>query len=393
MREVVKRSTQWPVAALCLLLLSGCGDIVVDPVPPDIGNGPFLRVYANDAAAGDSLRKALVFDGVQFWLQPGKVYSLSLQGAAYDKRTLQLYRFDSNRRLRRDRSIREVNAGAMGSYFELTSPQAQSHRYVARLDPPGNEPLTGFSSVRLRSALATGPDTLKVRLIFVNQLTDIATVSKRADYAKKFFATLSAVFQQANIPIQGSFEWAGPESEFTTVTWSNLARTLPGSREIGHVHIYLVENIKGPSEETVLGFAPREAADMDWSLDSRVILSNQITDAAKVGVTAAHEIGHFFGLRHTVATRLDMEYDRDLSNRDDGFDDTPFCEVESGIALAKIATTGEDYRCMRVAADACSRSCQLSNLMHPFECGGESQIMLSSQQIKFLRTNIALYQR
>ncbi len=381
------------LAALWLFILGGCGSIEIDPTEPEITNGPFQRIYVNDAAAGDSLRRAIVEDGIQFVLQPGNIYSLSLQGALYSKRTLQLYRFD-NGRVKRDRSLREINSGGQGPYFELTSPHQDPTFYVARLSPPGEEPLNAFSRVRLQSLTHRSPDSLRVRLVFVGRLTELATQTARAQYAETFFANLRAIYGQAGINISGSMESAGEASKFTVVTWENRNQELPGTRQGGHLHLYLVEEIRGPSigdfgQGTILGLAPLEAHDLDR--ESRVLLSNKILDPIQVAVTAAHEVGHFFGLRHTVATSLDLE-DGDYSNRDDGFADTPYCEVETGIALARMGEFAGERLCLRVAADNCSRTCQLTNLMHPFDCRSEVQTQLSPSQIDFLRKNVSLYQ-
>jgi hypothetical protein len=157
----------------------------------------------------------------------------------------------------------------------------------------------------------------------------------------------------------------------------------------------------GP-QGTVLGFAAREVVDISDHRESRVILSNRAT-VSRLAVTAAHELGHFFGMRHTVSTRHDMLQDDDISNDEDGFSDTRMCRLDQATlkrsaAILPEGPEGEGKEspyCLRIAADnACSEpTCDLRNLMHPVECDGLPQTTLSLQQVAFLKRNMALYRR
>src|SRR5690606_37655351 len=130
----------------------------------------------------------------------------------------------------------------------------------------------------------------------------------------------------------------------------------PGERRSGAINIYLVDNIDaGDVDGTILGFAPREAFDLSGDAESRVILNARGGSASAMATTAAHEIGHFLGLRHTSATLLDREYDNDESNRNDGFASTPFCnalEKSSARSDAVIRVRGGRPYCLRTTGTA-----------------------------------------
>lgn len=105
--------------------------------------------------------------------------------------------------------------------------------------------------------------------------------------------------------------------------------------------------------------------------------------------TVTHEAGHFFGLRHTTATRSDILSEGDYSNVDDGIDDTPFC---GGIIAAKssgeVETGASDMVFLnrprnRIAvASSSSYECpDATNLMYPIETEGAVELTEGQQEI------------
>jgi hypothetical protein len=168
--------------------------------------------------------------------------------------------------------------------------------------------------------------------------------------------------------------------------------------------MYLIENITlGDAEDistgTILGFAPREAIDLTDDPESRVVLANR-PDAYQLAVTAAHELGHFLGLRHTTATDVDMEFEGDFSNHEDGFASTPVCTEMTGFAKStagenlKTVFRGDRSYCLYVSAGAasCPRRCELENLMFPYDCqvAGDGQVAMTVEQQTFVKQSIHL---
>jgi hypothetical protein len=103
--------------------------------------------------------------------------------------------------------------------------------------------------------------------------------------------------------------------------------------------------------------------------------------------TAIHESGHFFGLRHTTATTSDLHTGSDLSNLEDGFEDTPFCEKT---ILGKTLGKGSDawlpvFRLFASASVSCPDE---TNIMYPLS--SELEQSFSSEQLKTIRKNLTL---
>ena len=74
-------------------------------------------------------------------------------------------------------------------------------------------------------------------------------------------------------------------------------------------------NFGGGSGSTVL-------VGTHYRVDSR---TEKMQTSEDIVNTAIHESAHFLGLRHTTATTSDIISEEDMSNCEDGIDDTPFC--------------------------------------------------------------------
>ena len=255
------------------------------------------------------------------------------------------------------------------------------------------------------ASLGTGQaDSLHVRLIFVQSLRGLPDSASKAAFAQSFFQEMSAVFQVYGIGVSGSYQIVKPSSPPLGFPFDGIYTSLPGDRIAGNVHVYLVDSIvvTGNGVEPggeILGFAPREAFDLDKDDESRVVLSRKGGTASDLAITTTHELGHFFGLRHTTASTLDMSSDQDNSNFDDGFASTTLCpEIEqAALAQPKISASAPSVRftryCLRVAVDHCPVTCDLSNLMFAYDCKNtlNRQDILTTEQIAFLRKNMNVF--
>ncbi len=222
-----------------------------------------------------------------------------------------------------------------------------------------------------------------------------------------------------------TFNWTysivTPDSAAAVLNFGPTFVPLPGTRVANAANLYLVDNITftgAPSGESVLGFSPREVVDMSTDEDSRVILSAQGAIASggtssitsgipSLATTTAHELGHFFGLRHPTATTVDLENDNDGSNQDDGFASTPVCtELTKPAAGENIVTAAYNKRayCLYMAsATICPPTTPVNcntlatNLMFAYSypscsISPKSQRVLTSEQQVFFRRNLALLQ-
>lgn len=115
--------------------------------------------------------------------------------------------------------------------------------------------------------------------------------------------------------------------------------------------------------------------------------------------TAVHETGHFFGLRHTTATRTDLYSGGDLSNVEDGFEDTPFCAGLSSNPLykSKFAAVTDIWKFPRIklsrADDGFSdvEKCpDVANYMFPVSTNVK-YVGFSEQQLATLRASLMIF--
>jgi hypothetical protein len=384
------------------LLLSGCGELV------DMGRNRDVdprRVYVNDAAANDSLPSTFVKEGLLFVLQPGKSYRLRLKTPVATD-SMVLYIRGSGGTFTPFQTLGSTAQSANLRIFSLQAPtnKTTADYYLAFLRGGGGGPATMPDSVRLVPVDTVQADTIAVRLLMVRQLTSPVSSgymndAAKALYARNFHNELRSIYAAYGVTVDTSTVIVETSGEPLTVTFDGSSFPIPGTRRQNAVNIYLVDSIRSEgSQGMILGFAPREAIDLATNPESRVVLNVRGGSAVEMAVTAAHEIGHFLGLRHTTATLQDRGFDRDESNRDDGFRSTPYCailekpSVQSPAREIVVQGPGGAAYCLRVAGVSATCNCpDVGNLMYPYGCNPAGQKALGADQRVFMRNNLRLY--
>ncbi len=396
------------VRAVCALsaalAIGGCGTLM------DMGGNDRVnprRVYLNDPAANDSLPGTLTTQGLLLVMQPGsKQYRLVAAGGnVLDQ--LDLYVRNSGGGFSFQQSVSGTNVGDSVSYaLTATNTKTTADYYLVFLrGETGAVQATPPRSVRLfpvDTALAT---SLKVRLHLVRQLRGLSSDADRAAYASAFHGELKAILQSHGVTLDTSTTNVEADQPPLTIVYNGNVSLPEAPRLADGVNMYMVDSISGGEEgSVVVGFAPREAFDLGANPESRIVLnvmgSNGSVEqrARAMAVTAAHELGHFLGLRHTSATAMDRDYDNDDSNRDDGFASTPFCaslEKRSIVDARRITARRADGQayCLRVTGTAFTCSCpDAGNLMYPYKCPEVTQTTLGADQQRVMRNNLKVYQ-
>jgi hypothetical protein len=400
------------LAACGALLLSACGDIIWGDDPDSGSRSAKRRVYVNDRAVNDSLRADLVGRGVKFVLQPNRAYELTLDSTTRTTDKLDLYYYLDNQP-RFYKTLTTASGSNMES-FSFASDRATAQFFLAQLNAvDGAKAVSGLKHVTLANANTLSADTLQLRVLFIRSLRTLPDSATKAAFAKALFTEMGKIYAQCGIVLQGSIDIVEGGGARMVFPFSNKYVSLPGNRVGNHAHLYIVDSIsiddpKSGLAGEVLGFAPREVVDIDNHPESRVVLSARILQgqsltlgARSLAITATHELGHFFGLRHTVSTLHDFLQDDDYSNREDGFGDTRFCDLDIAVAKRSAAAArpipnerGATQYCLRILAEnSCDalNGCDIDNLMHPVDCQNRNQTKLTPQQITFLKTNLASY--
>ena len=406
-----------------VLLLAGCGD---DPdkeliLYPD--NGLAFGLYPNDYARNDSSAANLAH-GITLMVHPKASYQLSFDvDPNFEAPKLQLFRI----------YVSKDGEELRAQEVRTLDPVVKNGRYIYSFVCEERESALWATSLiqndtyyqgKVSNILFTGEgaysDHFSINLILVGDVEDELEDFSVDELASNLLAEYRKLYTSVTIdtlyinrasehPTLGkkypaNEPWiAGRSSDDVMLSelggWPGIENAL----DITLVHFI--------DQEGILGYSNLFSANLGKGIGSTVVLGTHIKtpigeeslDMQGIIETALHETGHFFGLRHTTATRADIEtifdeYDfGDYSNLEDGLDDTPSCNSLLAASLSKVQRT--DFRInrlmprVRVFANTAFNieNCpDAGNYMFPLTVENKT-LKFSDQQLAIIRQNLMIF--
>lgn len=174
-------------------------------------------------------------------------------------------------------------------------------------------------------------------------------------------------------------------------------------------------------QDGILGMSPVYGNSLTTGRNSTILVASTYKQSgflftnsmSQLANTAAHEAGHFFGLRHTTSTAMDILASNDDSNVEDGLDDTGVCTTLNRTGLLKgqqgyqhtdgvihkliyrghqayLVAMQQESKIDTESHDDCP---DWSNLMFPAADPDHMPHLLSAGQLEIVRKNLSLYPR
>lgn len=430
----------WVYCFLCFFgvcLLTACSELVdVDndsTLPPDASRPIVHKIFPNDVAKNDSVAFNLA-RGVMLVVHPNASYQLSFDvDSTMPSPELQLFRtFPIN-----------GESGRVG-YTKVRSlqPKIVGNRYVYSFVCEENKMSIWFTSLgvdgqyfpgRVKNISFTGTgsysDSLTINLIAVGAIEktlDGKNVEELAgemlrSFRKKYFGitidTIHVRYAHEHPTLGNRYPqnkpWvAGVNSEDFFVS------ELTGWPEDGLRNALSIVLVHSIGENDIMGFSRLFSGILGAGKEGSVVIGENVRRSSgemeplsskNIAMTAVHETGHFFGLRHTSATRRDLNQVAllddgstfsvgDMSNVEDGLTDTPFCKyvLESGLyrqAEEQDVVRGDIYYLKRpnYLAKSAIYSCpDLENVMFPLTVEEDIEVSFTKQQMELVRSSLMI---
>ena len=419
----------------CFGLLTACfNGVDSDSSPvlrPDTSRLIVHRLYPNDMAKNDSAAANLA-RGIKLIVHPKSTYKLSFDvDPTQPAPELQLFR------------TYELNNGSgnMGlSRVRVLSPTVVDNQYVFEFNCEENKMSTWLTSLGVNGKYYEGEvknisftgvgsysDHFSINLIVVGAMEETQDGLSIDEFAQKMLITFREKYYGVTIdtlfvryahnhPTLGDkypadIPWvADRESEDFFL---NEIAAWPDEETRNSLSVVMVHSIK---DDGVMGMSHLFSGDMGEAGGSVVIGEHvkfpskmELLTSDNIILTAMHEMGHFFGLRHTSTTSRDLlqsDSDEegnvvmlgDWSNIEDGMTDTPFCEYIITSPLYKSATSFE------IGGDIVYRgsengsviapiySCpDLENIMFPVTVDGDHDFFFSKQQMALIVSSLMIF--
>lgn len=423
MKNVCKKL--WVLALFCILWTSfftSCSDTVGadgDVTLPPKNLTIVHKLYPNDLAKNDSAAANLAF-GVMLVVHPKASYTLSFDiDSTQPAPELQLFRtFDIN-----------DSDGRVGyNKVRTLLPEIVGNRYVYSFVCEENKMSIWFTTLGVDgnyyegkinnisfNGTGTYSDHFSINLIVVGAMEntcDGKNIDQLSRYMLDLFrekyygVTIDTLYVRYahEHPTLGSKypadrPWVAGESSEDTFL-SELAGW-PEDNLRNSLNVILVHSI---GENEIMGFARLFSGVLGAGKENSVVIGAhvrkslnelELLSSYNIVMTAVHETGHFFGLRHTSATRRDLK--GDMSNIEDGLTDTPFCGYFLTSTLYKqsgrsdFVSSGCRENCAISRNDPIYACPDLDNIMFPVTVDCNEGASFTNQQMEIIRSSLMIF--
>jgi hypothetical protein len=425
---------------LCILgaaFLTACSEVVdADSeriLPPDPERTVIHKIYPNDMAKNDSVAVNLA-RGIMLVVHPHASYQLSFDiDSTMPAPELQLFRTFPI----------EGETNRVGyTKVRTLSPQIVGNRYVYSFACQENKMSIWFTSLGVDgnyyegkvknihfAGTGTYSDHVSINLIAVgsvNKTEDGVSVEqlsrKMLDmFREKFYGiTIDTIYVRYahEHPTLGSKypqdkPWVAGESSD-----DYFVSELAGWPEEGLLNALSIVLVHSIGENDIMGFSHLFPGFLGAGKDGSVVIGENVRrpsgeieplSSKSIVMTAVHETGHFFGLRHTSTTRRDLSQvvtledgtsapAGDWSNVEDGLTDTPFCKyvLESGLyrQTADQEVVRSDIfflnRPKYLAKSKIYECPDLENIMFPVTVDDDTDVSFTKQQMEQVRSSLMI---